>query len=237
MGWRGRNCATRHTTGTEIALPRSMSCCAAFWTACTAHKKSIMTKKATPAQKLRVLALLQEGLSRDAIACDVGITPAQVSAVAAHRTMGTYSKSKPTTGNPIEADDPRTMLTDEVPELGNVSEMNVIAEDVVSATNPIWLGTDSHNESVFWNPNPDLGSPNPHVLIIGESGFGKTYATPCLVAELAQSNVPSIIFDYGQGFSSHTAPGAFLKCVKASQFELNKDGIAKPASSPSSNPS
>ena len=41
---------------------------------------------------------------------------------------------------------------------------------------------------------------NPHLMIMGESGSGKTYAVQCLVAELAQRKVPSILFDYGQSF-------------------------------------
>ncbi len=184
-----------------------------------------MIKKATPAQKLRVLEMLEEGSDRDAIASAVGITPAQVSAVAAHKTMGTYSKSKvipnESLNHPTSAL-PEGSLTGDDSERGEKAGSND-----GSYPNSIWLGTDSRtNDSVFWNPDPEYGSANPHVLIIGESGFGKTYTTACLVSELAQQDIPSVIFDYGQGFGSSSAPRPFRKWANASEFELNKDGIA-----------
>src|SRR5205823_1225722 len=74
----------------------------------------------------------------------------------------------------------------------------------------ILIGTDIElSQPVYWDPFPDSGSANPHVLIFGESGYGKTYAIQCLVAELAQRNVPSVIFDYGQGFALDSSPPDF----------------------------
>jgi hypothetical protein len=49
--------------------------------------------------------------------------------------------------------------------------------------------------------------PNPHVLILGESGTGKTYSISCLTAELAQEGGVSMVFDSGQGFSPSTWAG------------------------------
>jgi DNA phosphorothioation-dependent restriction protein DptH len=91
----------------------------------------------------------------------------------------------------------------------------------------VLLGIDAgdHTE-VFWNPVPQEGSANPHVLILGESGYGKTYTTSCLLAELAQSNIPSVVFDYGQGFSPESFPPAFRQHANAVDFELSRDGIA-----------
>lgn len=178
-----------------------------------------MTKRTTQAQRLLVLEMLEQGRGREAIASAVGITPAQVSAIAAHRTMGTYSESNVIPDEPLE---PASALTmDDLEVAGGINNRDSMCPQ------SIWLGSDSHTKQpVFWNPDPNHGSPNPHVLIIGESGFGKTYTTACLVSELAQWKIPSVIFDYGQGFGSSSAPAGFRTWANASEFELNKDGIA-----------
>ncbi len=95
------------------------------------------------------------------------------------------------------------------------------------ANGSVLLGMDSQMQHpVYWDPEPDIGSANPHVLILGESGYGKTYATSCLVAELVQIGVPSVVFDYGQGFSTANAPAEFREWAHPVEFELNRDGIA-----------
>src|SRR5438128_4439464 len=59
-----------------------------------------MLKKVTPEQRQVVLRLLSQGQDRDAIAAAVGVTPGQVSAIAAHVKMGTYALRAP--DNPKE---------------------------------------------------------------------------------------------------------------------------------------
>ncbi len=46
----------------------------------------------------------------------------------------------------------------------------------------------------YWNPL-DKNSPNPHVLITGTSGAGKTQLMKTISAELSKYNIPLIIFD------------------------------------------
>lgn len=53
-----------------------------------------MTKPLNNAQKERVLELLAKGTPRSVIAGLVNATPGQVSAIAAHKTMGTYSSKR-----------------------------------------------------------------------------------------------------------------------------------------------
>lgn len=178
-----------------------------------------MSKRTTGAQRLRVLEMLEEGRDREAIASEVGVTPAQVSAIAAHRTMGTYSKAAFRETASAHRDE--LLAVDDSEGTERTSDLETVFPK------SIWLGTDSQsNQPVFWNPDPDHGSPNPHVLIIGESGFGKTYTTACLVTELGQWNIPSVIFDYGQGFGPFSPTTDFRVWANASEFELNKDGIA-----------
>lgn len=48
--------------------------------------------------------------------------------------------------------------------------------------------------------NKGLG--NRHLLISGKSGQGKTYFIQCLLLELSRKGIPSIIFDYTDGFKN-----------------------------------
>lgn len=75
---------------------------------------------------------------------------------------------------------------------------------------PVGREVTNGGQHVYWDPNPDYGSANPHLMIIGESGFGKTYTMQCLVAELAQRCIPSIVIDYGRGFDLEAAPKEFI---------------------------
>ncbi len=92
--------------------------------------------------------------------------------------------------------------------------------------NPILLGIDAESgEEVYYNPDPASGSPNPHVLILGESGTGKTYAVSCLTAELAQEGIVSIVFDYGQGFSPQSLPREFVAATNPIELHVGRDGV------------
>jgi len=50
-----------------------------------------MSKRITTEERQAVLQMLARGEDRDTIAATVGVTPGQVSAIAAHVTMGTYT--------------------------------------------------------------------------------------------------------------------------------------------------
>jgi DNA phosphorothioation-dependent restriction protein DptH len=163
----------------------------------------------TPDQRHRVMEMLDQGLNRESIAAAVGISPGQVSAVAAHRTMGTYTNSAQS-NSPV-ADKHETVVP--------------VAHDTRSTdqfTVPLGVGLDD-GEVVIWAP---YQSTNPHVLIVGESGFGKTYAASRLIVELARVHLPSIVFDYGQGFSLENASGPFRDSVRTLEFDLTRNGIA-----------
>jgi hypothetical protein len=53
-----------------------------------------MPPRITNSQRKVVLELLAQGFDRETIAAQVGVTPGQVSAVAAHVKMGTYEKHR-----------------------------------------------------------------------------------------------------------------------------------------------
>ncbi|MCH8054580.1 MAG: DUF87 domain-containing protein [Deltaproteobacteria bacterium] len=181
-----------------------------------------MPDRITETQRQAVLRLLAQGEDRETIAAKVGITPGQVSSVAAHVKMGTYPL--PEIGveeqeGSSEQDNKTRNLLEKMRNLGRRPAVQTQLE-------PIFLGVDTeHDKKVFWNPDPDSGSANPHVLILGESGFGKTYTIACLLAELAQRNISSVIFDYGQGFTPSTLPPEFLNVANLVEIQASRDGI------------
>jgi DNA phosphorothioation-dependent restriction protein DptH len=90
----------------------------------------------------------------------------------------------------------------------------------------IYVGEDSdYSDSQYWVPWNTHLSQNPHLMIIGESGSGKTYATQCLVAELAQAGIPSVIFDYGQGFELGTLERHFRKFTNPQEYLVGEKGL------------
>jgi DNA phosphorothioation-dependent restriction protein DptH len=183
-----------------------------------------MPPRITDSQRKAVLALLTQGLTREMVAAQVGITPGQVSAVAAHLKMGTYEKYG---AHATVAQSTQPAGRDRVHEL--LEEIGVASRRVqtVSGLNRILIGVDAEtDEEVFWNPDSSHGAANPHMLILGESGFGKTYAICCLLTELAQSQIPSIVFDYGQGFTTGASPRHFLEYAKPIEIRASHEGIA-----------
>ncbi len=168
-----------------------------------------MAERMTPEKREAVLKLLSQGFDRDTIAQSVGVTRGQVSAVIAHVTMGTYHLPQQSPANTIE-----------VPNRTPTAERSRLHRTLV----PIGTNTES-GELVTWNPDPQTGSANPHVLVLGESGFGKTYAITCMLAELAMSGISSIVFDYAQGFSPESLPKELGAYVRVAQIEAAQQGL------------
>lgn len=164
--------------------------------------------------------MLKDGESRDAIASAAGVTAGQVSAIAAHVTMGTYDRSDAPVADEQLASDPQVYFET------NRAESKENKNDLSPCTG-LLIGTDdSTGELVFWNPFPAGGSTNPHVLIVGESGSGKTYTVQCLLVELSRLGLPCVIFDYGQGFTASQLPPAFTSAVETVEIAASASGIA-----------
>src|SRR5207245_246620 len=168
-----------------------------------------------------VLRMLAQGQDRETIAAAIGVTPGQVSAISAHVKMGTYALPQPEEQRQ-DAAPALERTTNLLRQLQNLEGAGERAMQI----NPILLGSDVESgEEVFWNPDQASGTPNPHVLILGESGTGKTYAISCLTAELAQEGIVSIVFDYGQGFSPKTLPREFVAATKPVELHVGRDGV------------
>src|SRR5262249_53833922 len=161
-------------------------------------------------QREEIIRLLDEGLPREAIAKVVGVMPAQVSAVAAHITMATYKNAN--IDRLAETPEPRPAK----------QRPSSVRESQIA----IPIGTDKmSNDLLYWSPTPDSGTPNPHLLVVGESGSGKTYATQCICTELVCRSIPTIVFDFGQGFALTTTPNEFREFGHPVEINVGRDGI------------
>jgi DNA phosphorothioation-dependent restriction protein DptH len=183
-----------------------------------------MPPRITNSQRKVVLGLLAQGFDRETIAVRVGVTPGQVSAVAAHVKMGTYEKHG-VHDTIVEYMPPerRERVNELLEGIGTASRRS----RAESSLNRILIGVDAETDAeVFWNPDPANGAANPHMLILGESGFGKTYAICCILTELAQQKTPSIVFDYGQGFAIESSPRQFVEYTKPIEIRASREGVA-----------
>lgn len=142
-------------------------------------------------------------------------------------TSGGPTPPPPTTGGPspaVAAAEPHPELESPVisapkPDTSHTPEaaLSQPAQDELN----IYLGTDTvTGKPAYWNPyttKPRKLS-NPHVLVVGKSGAGKSETTKALVWELSRRGVPSIIFDY-QG---EYAAGDFFDTVHPQVFDVMK---------------
>lgn len=183
-----------------------------------------MPPRITDIQRQAVLALLAQGFDRETVAAQVGVTPGQVSAVAAHIKMGTYAKNK--RQNPVAEwvqPELRGRVHGLLEDIGAANRRS----QTVSDRKGVSIGLDAETEDeIFWNPDPWDGVANPHMLILGESGFGKTYAISCILTELAQQNMPSIVFDYGQGFTVESSSDPFTEYASPIEVKASLEGVA-----------
>jgi DNA phosphorothioation-dependent restriction protein DptH len=90
----------------------------------------------------------------------------------------------------------------------------------------VLLGADTANGGdVWWYPSPASNTLNPHLLILGESGSGKTYTVQCICAELVQEFIPVVVFDYGQGFVTSAVTPEFREYANPVELNAARDGI------------
>ncbi|MCV9885126.1 ATP-binding protein [Metabacillus halosaccharovorans] len=86
----------------------------------------------------------------------------------------------------------------------------------------ILLGEEQRTKrKIYWEyGHPQLE--NRHILISGKSGVGKTYFMQCMLLELAQNNISSIIFDYTDGFKKSKLEPEFKESLgdRIEQFHI-----------------
>jgi DNA phosphorothioation-dependent restriction protein DptH len=180
-----------------------------------------MRKQITKMERARVLQMLAEGVDRNEIAATIGLSRAQVAAIAAHVKMGTYKHSDARISDTFSSQSSiRSVQFKESTEEVSFS-LTTINNDGVLLGEDAYSGVDVH-----WRPWPESGTANPHMLIIGGSGYGKTYTISCLIAELALQGIPSVIFDYAQGFSQTALDPNLDKEIPIASLDISRNGVA-----------
>src|SRR5690349_11672756 len=107
-----------------------------------------MAKKITAEQRAAVLKLLAQGHDSKTIATALGLTPAQVSAINAHLTMGRYRVS----AVPGSSSAPASLQSRSENILKGLRQASV-PQRGVGNYQPVLLGTDPETgELVSWNP-------------------------------------------------------------------------------------
>jgi DNA phosphorothioation-dependent restriction protein DptH len=173
-----------------------------------------MNERITTEQRELIHRLLDERTDRHEIARLASVTPGQVSALAAHRTM-----KRLRTAGPIGHDFSESERSEHASPKTKESLLPTV--DMTASKIPLGIDVEAQ-QIVSWCPQV---SNNPHVLIVGESGSGKTYTASRLVLELAREQLTSVIFDYGQGFSLADLPSTATDGVHALELNLSRDGI------------
>lgn len=187
--------------------------------------QAMATVRISSEKRGEILRLLDLGWSGEDIAREVEVTPRQVAAVKAHVTMHSYDKTRRTERAVTETLSSGQLLSPTPEQEGSISELlDRLQRGLSSVAVPVGREVTTGRQ-VYWDPNPDYGSANPHLMIIGESGFGKTYAIQCLVAELALRRIPSIVIDYGRGFDVDAAPKEFINLTNPVEVLAGVHGI------------
>ncbi len=177
-------------------------------------------------ERQQIISLLESGWSTSSIANHIGVTTRQVAAVKAHITMRSYGMRE--RNEPDSLPQSRGNIDASAPTPNLVKDAQKLLEELQNNLSPVAvpIGRETiGGQNVFWDPDPNYGSANPHLMIIGESGFGKTYTIQCLVAELVKRGVPSVIIDYGRGFDLQSAPTEFTNTAVPIEVLAGEQGI------------
>jgi DNA phosphorothioation-dependent restriction protein DptH len=201
-----------------------------------------VTVKITPVVAREVVRLHENQTEPSDIAQQLNIKEAQVAAILAYTRFKAAEDQSETTDEresresrdrEIEADSDRSTIVEEyvsAAEPGRVVEEGRVQsseEDEEEQDQGIFVGNDlEYSGSLYWNPEDADAVNNPHMMIVGESGSGKTYATLCLTAELAHRGLPTIIFDYAQGFELEQLEEIYKKYIRVQEFRIGEEGIA-----------
>lgn len=179
-----------------------------------------------------IARLHAEEIDASQIANRLSLKKMQVVAILAHLAMSM--------GQRHQAPEPLVYATvgrqiDEGPRIDN--ELIAVDEPLESAPVQVRQDADDLDEGffvgddvefsdpIYWRPTVPSLVPNPHLMIMGESGSGKTYAIQCLLSELANGQFPSVIFDYGQGFELSTLDPVFVRYACPVEHRLGDEGI------------
>lgn len=175
----------------------------------------------------QALSLHGQGREPAEIAHLLGLKRMQVCALLAYEQV--TGKKSITETTPFDEAELRGQEVEEVQEEPREKEGEVEGEAKAGADEDtgIYVGDDrEYGDPIYWVPSDPRLVYNPHLMIMGESGSGKTYAAQCLVAELSHRGIPSVIFDYGQSFELENLEKTFQKYSHPVEHQLGEKGLS-----------
>ena len=156
------------------------------------------------ALKKFAIQLLKQGAEVEDVAKRTNLSKGSIRALKAHIRMGTYGGS--------------TRLSSE----GFNREQKSL---LYNPKDGYFLGrAPESGEKVFWHPFSEYTA-NPHIMIIGESGYGKSYATQCIYLEFRKASVGSIAIDFSKSMSRIQCEDSFLRHAAPVFIDAGTDGI------------
>jgi DNA phosphorothioation-dependent restriction protein DptH len=171
----------------------------------------------------QVLELLNQGKDSIEIGRLLGLKKMQVAAVLAHEKLKAAGPSTADMTPPSDGVDAASYQESPAEKDYAVGIEEGLKEEPGAG---LYVGDDlEYKDELFWNPTDSQAVQNPHMMIMGESGSGKTYAAQCLVAELSQLGVPSILFDYGQSFECESLDKSFVQVTKPTEYVIGEEGL------------
>jgi DNA phosphorothioation-dependent restriction protein DptH len=170
-----------------------------------------------------ILRLNEQHEDTAVIARKLDLSRMQVAAILAHSriqesSVGSLDLRLPTTT-------PEDLWFEPTPRPASVPPITQAEEE--EELSGIFVGDDlEYDGPIMWDPANARQVQNPHLMIMGESGSGKTYAQQCLVGELAHAGIPAIIFDYGQSFERDTLEPPFVRYCNPQEYPIGEEGLA-----------
>jgi ABC-type dipeptide/oligopeptide/nickel transport system ATPase subunit len=181
----------------------------------------------------QILELHGQGKDLVEIGRLLGLKKMQVSAILAHQKLSTASpvapepRTVPLDGSETSThQEPLGLHPADGVEQEEETEHEKTEEEVEAGTG-LYVGDDlEYGDALYWEPTDAQAVQNPHLMIMGESGSGKTYSAQCLVAELSQMGIPSILFDYGQSFELENLDRSFVHFTRPVDHLIGEEGLA-----------
>lgn len=110
--------------------------------------------------------------------------------------------------------------------INDINKKNVNVKSKISTETRVLIGRDKLGKDIYWEfGHKQLA--NRHLLITGTSGQGKTYCIQAMLYELSKNNIPSIIFDYTEGFTRNQLEPEFVEEVgdKINEYIMYYSGV------------
>jgi DNA phosphorothioation-dependent restriction protein DptH len=159
-----------------------------------------------------IKSMLKEGRKINEVANALNISSIQVALIATQKENTTTEEKKFN----------ETVNIQKYDAVVDKNQSKTISPSQPKSKGDIIIGYSENNEPVIWNP---LTAPNPHLMVVGESGFGKTYGITGIICELSRLGLPTIIVDYSRSYEEKNFPSSF-RSQFFKEVNIGRDGIS-----------